>query len=121
MAALKIDGIYLIKEPRRYYPNRELAAAVLDQDYPLVVVVHDEAECQQPAMAHRVREAAERQADGQALLAPDSPLRILAQQQVRHEAAHELVGEDDAHRLAAVRIGQRLRSVLSRALRGHSS
>src|SRR5512140_1878869 len=29
VAALKIDGIYLIKEPRRYYPNRELAAAVL--------------------------------------------------------------------------------------------
>jgi cell division protein FtsI (penicillin-binding protein 3) len=29
VAALKIDGIHFIKEPRRYYPNRELAAHVL--------------------------------------------------------------------------------------------
>jgi cell division protein FtsI (penicillin-binding protein 3) len=29
VAALEIDGVYLIKEPRRYYPNVELAAPVL--------------------------------------------------------------------------------------------
>ncbi len=29
VAALEIDGVYFVKEPRRYYPNQELAAAVL--------------------------------------------------------------------------------------------
>jgi cell division protein FtsI (penicillin-binding protein 3) len=29
VAALEIDGVYFIKEPRRYYPNLELAAPVL--------------------------------------------------------------------------------------------
>ncbi len=29
VAALKIDGVHFIKEPRRYYPDRELAAPVL--------------------------------------------------------------------------------------------
>ncbi len=29
VAALKIDGIHFIQEPRRFYPNRELAASVL--------------------------------------------------------------------------------------------
>lgn len=29
VAALKIDNVYFMKEPRRFYPNRELAAAVL--------------------------------------------------------------------------------------------